>query len=123
MHSGDISRVLWFVGWIDVAQGGWGLSLFVPDTAPGLGGLKGQDTPGWSKTTQVFWHFLSPQHCETSQGVSMDSLGVGAVEIGCIIVPDPSPTSPGSAEAHSGDGGDVLAFDDRIFTVWGPWGS
>ena len=46
-----------------------------------------------------------------------------AIEIGHIIVPDPSPTSPGSAEAHSGDGGDVVAFFDRIFTPWGPGGS
>ena len=46
-----------------------------------------------------------------------------AVEIGRIIAPDPLPTSPASAEAHSGGGGSVVAFIDRISTPWGPGGS
>ena len=87
-HSGDTGGVFGFFCCIYVAQGGWGSSLFIPDTALGLEGLKGQDTRGWLKTTQVFWHFLSPQHLETRQGVSMDSLGVGAIEIGRIFTPD-----------------------------------
>jgi len=48
---------------------------------------------------------------------------VDAVEIGRIIAPDPSPTSPASAEAHSGGGGSVVAFFDQISMPWGPVGS
>ena len=69
------------------------------------------------------WHF-SPlpgsYGYETLQGVQWDSLGVGAVEIGRIIAPDPSPMSPASAEAHSGGDGGVFAFVDWISMVWGP---
>ena len=104
-------------------QGGWGSYIFVPDTALCLGGLKGQDTRGWFLTTRCIYSFPWAYSSETSQGVPLDSLGVGAVKIGCIIAPDPSPTSPGSAEAHSGDGGGVFAFHDQIFAVWGPCGS
>ena len=46
-----------------------------------------------------------------------------AVEIGRIIAPDPLPTSPASAEAHSGGGGSVIAFIDQISMLWGPGGS
>jgi hypothetical protein len=52
----------------------------------------------------------------------LDSLGIGTIEIGHIIVPDPSPTSPGSAEVHSSDGGNIFAFHGQIFMVWGPLG-
>jgi hypothetical protein len=103
--------------------GGVGSPLFVPGPALGLGGLKGQETHGWFLTTRVFWHLVCPQCLETPQGVPLDSLGVHAVEIGRIITPDPSPTSPGSAEAHSGGGGGVFAFVDRVSAAWGPEGS
>jgi len=87
-----------------VVWGGWGSPLFVPATALGLGGLKGPDTCGWFLTTWCIYPLPWAYSSETSQGVPLDSLGVGAVDIGCIIVPDPSPMSPGSAEAHSGGG-------------------
>jgi len=48
---------------------------------------------------------------------------VCAIEIGRIIAPDPSPMPPRSAEAHSGGGGGVFAFCDRIPGAWGPGGS
>jgi len=104
-------------------RGGWGSFLFVPDTALGLGGLKGQDTHGWFLTTRVFRHLLCPQHLETSQGVSVDSLGVGAIEIRRIFVPDHRQHRQGSAEACSGDAGGVFAFFHPFSGVCGGLGS
>ena len=37
---------------------------------------------------RVIRHFLCPWHFETCHGVSVDSMGFGAVEIGRIIAPD-----------------------------------
>jgi hypothetical protein len=53
----------------------------------------------------------------------LDSLGIGAVEIGRIIAPNLSLMSPASAEAHSGDSGGVFAFFAWVSTAWGPGGS
>ena len=106
-----------------MAWGGWGSPLFVPATALWLGGLKGQDTRGWFLTTRCIYPLPWAYSSETSQGVPLDSLGVGAVEIGHIIAPDPSPTSPGSAEAQSGGGGGIVVSFDWISTAWGPGGS
>src|SRR5580693_2267552 len=39
-------------------------------------------------TTCVFWHLPRPQHLETSQGISVDSLGGSAIEIRHIFTPD-----------------------------------
>ena len=100
--------------------GGLGSPMFVPGPALELGSLKRQETHGWFLTTRVFWHLGCPQCLETPQGVPLDSLGVCAVEIGRIIAPDLSPTSPVSAEAHSDGGGGAFAFFDRILTWWGP---
>jgi hypothetical protein len=111
-----------FFGRVSAAWGGWGSPLFVPDPALWLGGLKRQDTCGWFLTTRCIYPLPGAYSSETSQGVPLDSLGVGAVEIGRIIAPDPSPMSPRSAEAHSGGGGGVFAFFDRISTAWGPGG-
>jgi len=49
-------------------------------------------------------------------------MDVVAVKIGRIIAPDPLPTSPGSAEARSGDVGGDFVFYCRIIAVWGPLG-
>src|SRR3984885_1972803 len=108
---------------INGGGGGLGSPMFVPGPALGLGSLKRQETRGWFLTTRVFWHLECPQCLETPQGVPLDSLGVGAIEFGHIIVPDPSPTSPGSTEARSGGGGGVFAFSDWISAAWGPGGS
>ena len=35
-----------------------------------------------------FFHLTSSYGYKTLQGVPLDSLGVGTIEIGCIIVPD-----------------------------------
>jgi hypothetical protein len=119
---GDAGGLSVFLHRFSAAWGVLGLYMFVPFTALVLGDLKVQETRGWFLTTRVFWHFLCPQRLETPQGVPLDSLGVGAVKIGHIIVPDPSPMSPGSAEAHSSGSGGIFAFSDRTSVVWGPWG-
>jgi len=121
-HSGNTGRVFGFFRPICVAWGGWKSPLFIPATALGLGGLKGQDTHGWFLTTQCIYPLPWAYSSETSQGVPLDSLGVGAIEIGCIIVPDPSPMLPASTEAHSGGGGGIFAFLDCISMAWGPGG-
>jgi hypothetical protein len=53
-----------------------------------VGGLKRQEPQMWFLHPRVFWHFLCPQALETYQGVSLDSLGVCTIKIGCIIAPD-----------------------------------
>jgi len=103
----------------------WGplvLPLFIPGPALWLGGLKRQDTCGWFLTTWCIYPLPWAYSSETSQGVPLDSLGVGAVEIRHIIVPDPLPMSPASAEAHSGSGSGIFAFFDCISMTWGPGG-
>jgi len=106
-----------------MARGGLGSYIFIPHLVLWLEGLKGQDTPGWSKTTRCIYLFPWPYSPKTFQGVLLDSLGVDAIEIGHIIAPNLSPTSPASAKAHFGSGDGIVAFLDRISTSWGPGGS
>jgi len=117
-----LAGFLGFFRQICVAWGGWGSPLFIPATVLGLGGLKGQDTRRWFLTTRCIYPLPWAYSSETSHGVPLDSLGVSSIEIRCIIVPDPSPMSPASAEAHSGGGGSIFAFLDCISMAWGPGG-
>ena len=85
---GNASVVVVFLSRILAAEGVLGPPLFVPYHPTWVGGLKGQEPWLWFLHPRVFWHFLCLQHLETSQGVLVDSLGVGAVEIGRIFAPD-----------------------------------
>ena len=105
-------------------RGGVWDRLYSSQTLPsGWGTLKDKDTHGWFLTTRCIYPFPWSYSPETSQGVLLDSLGVGAVEIGRIIAPDPSPTSPTSAEALFGNAGGVFAFFRRPPAAWGGWKS
>jgi len=54
---GDAGGIVVFWCRFSVAWGGLGLYLIVPWTALVLGGLKGQETRGWSKATRVIFPF------------------------------------------------------------------
>ena len=113
--------VVAFFGPFFAAWGGLVSSLFIPGVTLWLGGLKGQDTHRWFLTTRCIYPFPLPYSSETSQGVLLDSLRVDAVEIGRIIAPDLSPTSPRSTEALVGNAGGVVAFFHRIRVAWRGW--
>jgi len=119
-HSSDAGGVFVFSGPFPVAWGGLGSYLFVPDPALWLGRLKGQDTHGWSRTTRCIYPLPWAYSSETSQGVSMDSLGVGAVEIGRIFTPDHRWRRQEAPKRVLGDAGGVLGFSCRISAAWGP---
>ena len=121
-HSSDAGGVFAFVGPFSAAWGGLGSSLSIPHLVLWLGGHKGQDTRRWFLTTRCIYPLPWSYSPETSQGVLLNSLGVDAVEIGRIIAPDPSPTSPRSAEAPFGNAGGVFAFLRRICAARRGWG-
>ena len=57
---------------------------------------------------------------KTSQGVPLDSLGVGAVEIRCIIVPDHRRHRQEAPKRVLGNATGILVFSCWISTAWGP---
>jgi hypothetical protein len=85
---GDAGMGLLFFEAFSTAEGALRPPLFVPHHPMAMGGLKWHEPRRWWLPTCTFWHFLCPHRLETSQGVSVDSLEVDAIEIGCIVAPD-----------------------------------
>ena len=110
-----------FVGFVWRGGVGGHLCSFQP-LHWGWGALKDKIHAGGFLTTWCIYPLPWAYSSETSQGVPLDSLGVGAIKIRRIIAPDPSLMLPASAEAHSGGGGSVFAFLDCISMAWGPGG-
>jgi len=94
--------------------------LFVPCHPTPVGGVKGQEPQMWSLHPDMFRHSLCPQHPRTSQGVSLDSLGVDAVKIGHICTPDHRRRRQEAPKRILGDAGGVFSFSGRIPLARGP---
>jgi hypothetical protein len=108
-----------FPGRVSTPEGVSEPPLFVPYQPTVVGGLKRQEPRMWFLHPRMFRHFLCPQALETYQGVSLDSLGVGAIEIGCIFAPNHRRRCQEAPKR-------VLAmptvFLCWIFVAWGGWG-
>jgi hypothetical protein len=85
---GDAGVVFMFCCRYLMAEGALRPPLFVSHHPTVMGGPEGQEPRVWFLHPGVFWHFPCLERVGTLHGVSVDSLGICAVEIGRICAPD-----------------------------------